>query len=530
MRRKRLLTLLSCLGLAAAFALAAFLASQLMRRSQRDRPHSYSPEQLRVDLDGTLGQSGICGDALTWVFSAGDGTLTVSGSGEMYEFDAERFADGVPWHEYTALIRRVRAEDGVTSVSDRAFSACPELVEVVLADSVKAVDDLAFNRCPKLERATLNGVETLGAGAFSSCGALRELEAARLRGVGANAFQDCAALTGLPGGLEQVAQYAFKGCTALTAVRIPAGAALGEGAFYACTGLTELTLEDGVQTLGELCFYGCTALTAVRIPGSVAELPTLVFGCCTALRTLTLENGVAAIGVSAFQECRALTKLTLPESLRSVGGGAFFACTGLASLRLPEGLERVGDEAFLGCLALDPAALSLPASLKSVGRRAFACGSLLSETCSLSAAAADGESFAQAAEALGLDPAAAAPQYADARLCSQLLLAAAPDVTYAFDEQGDTLAVTVSLAQGAAAAQATGLTLFCGQDGPKTIQISVNGGAPQTFTLENTTGAQLLPLPASPGAAGQPTVLTITVLDRYGAGRFERLYTGLSAQ
>ena len=194
MRKKRLLTLLSCLGLAAAFALAAFLASQLMRRSQRDRPHSYSPEQLRVDLDGTLGQSGICGDALTWVFSAGDGTLTVSGSGEMYEFDAERFADGVPWHEYTALIRRVRAEDGVTSVSDRAFSACPELVEVVLADSVKTVDDLAFNRCPKLERATLNGVETLGAGAFSSCGALRELEAARLRVVGANAFQDCAAL------------------------------------------------------------------------------------------------------------------------------------------------------------------------------------------------------------------------------------------------------------------------------------------------------------------------------------------------
>lgn len=461
MRKKRFLTLLSCLGLAAAFALAAFLASQLMRRSQRDRPHSYSPEQLRVDLDGTLGQSGICGDALTWVFSAGDGTLTVSGSGEMYEFDAERFADGVPWHEYTALIRRVRAEDGVTSVSDRAFSACPELVEVVLADSVKAVDDLAFNRCPKLERATLNGVETLGEGAFSSCGALRELEAARLRVVGANAFQDCAALTGLPGGLEQVAQYAFKGCTALTAVRIPAGAALGEGAFYACTGLTELTL---------------------------------------------------------------------PESLRSVGGGAFFACTGLASLRLPEGLERVGDEAFLGCLALDPAALSLPASLKSVGRRAFACGSLLSETCSLSAAATDGESFAQAAEALGLDPTAAAPQYADARLCSQLLLAAAPDVTYAFDEQGDTLTVTVSLAQGAAAAQATGLTLFCGQDGPKTIQISVNGGAPQTFTLENTTGAQLLPLPASPGAAGQPTVLTITVLDRYGSGRFERLYAGLSAQ
>ena len=27
-----------------------------------------------------------------------------------------------------------------------------------------------------------------------------------------------------------------------------------------------------------------------------------------------------------------------------------------------------------------------------------------------------------------------------------------------------------------------------------------------------------------------PTVLTITVLDRYGSGRFERLYVGLSAQ
>ena len=27
-----------------------------------------------------------------------------------------------------------------------------------------------------------------------------------------------------------------------------------------------------------------------------------------------------------------------------------------------------------------------------------------------------------------------------------------------------------------------------------------------------------------------PTVLTITVLDRYGSGRFERLYAGLSVQ
>ena len=142
--------------------------------------------------------------------------------------------------------------------------------------------------------------------------------------------------------------------------------------------LTELTLEDGVQTLGELCFYGCTALTAVRIPGSVAELRPLSSAAAPRCARSRLKTASRRSASGAFQECRALTELTLPESLRSVGGGAFFACTGLASLRLPEGLERVGDEAFLGCLALDPAALSLPTSLKSVGRRAFACGSLLS--------------------------------------------------------------------------------------------------------------------------------------------------------
>ena len=64
----------------------------------------------------------------------------------------------------------------------------------------------------------------------------------------------------------------------------------------------------------------------------------------------------------------------------------------------------------------------------------------------------------------------------------------------------------------------------------------------RTLTLENGVAAigvsafqecralTKLPLPASPGAAGQPAVLTITVLDRYGVGRFERLYAGLSAQ
>ena len=66
--------------------------------------------------DSSHYDGGKIGDNLTWVFD--NGTLTISGTGEMRDFDDPYL---VPWHSYSALIQQVVINEGVTSIGNNAF-------------------------------------------------------------------------------------------------------------------------------------------------------------------------------------------------------------------------------------------------------------------------------------------------------------------------------------------------------------------------------------------------------------------------
>ncbi len=84
--------------------------------------------------------SGICGDHLTWVLD-NDGSLTISGTGEMYDFTS------APWE---LSMKKVIIEEGVTSIGDTAFAKCPELVDVTLPNSITVIGDSVFYDCISL--------------------------------------------------------------------------------------------------------------------------------------------------------------------------------------------------------------------------------------------------------------------------------------------------------------------------------------------------------------------------------------------
>lgn len=70
-----------------------------------------------VSADETVA-SGTCGSNLTWVLTD-DGTLTVSGSGAMYDYSY--YPDEAPWDDYRSSITKVVIKKGVTSIGDYAF-------------------------------------------------------------------------------------------------------------------------------------------------------------------------------------------------------------------------------------------------------------------------------------------------------------------------------------------------------------------------------------------------------------------------
>ena len=83
---------------------------------------------------------------------------------------------------------------------------------------------------------------------------------------------------------------------------------------------------------------------------------------------------VVAIGDRAFANCAFLRAVTLPDSVESVGRRAFAFCTGLLDIRTSaeSRLSSVGDRAFMGCERLTVLRLGRLRDLTSFGRNAFA--------------------------------------------------------------------------------------------------------------------------------------------------------------
>ena len=117
--------------------------------------------------------SGTTGDC-TWTLDD-EGTLTISGNGDMDDYDSENPA---PWdpdaYWGSTKIKKVIIENGVTSIGWEAFRYCSGLESVTIPDSVTEIGGYAFDCCTALTSVNIpNGVTIIGNKAFSECSKLK---------------------------------------------------------------------------------------------------------------------------------------------------------------------------------------------------------------------------------------------------------------------------------------------------------------------------------------------------------------------
>ena len=309
------------------------------------------------------------GDGSVMATLSDDGTLTISGNGEMKFWNSSYV---VAWDSNRKNIKNVIINNGVTSIGNFAFHGCENLINITIPDSVTSIGLCAFEYCSSLTNITIpNSVTSIGKGAFSNCTSLTSINVDSnnekyMSDKGVLYTKDKKSLIQYPCKKEGTEYIILQGVTSI-----------GYGAFSNCTSLTSITIPNGVTSIGNFAFCRCTNLTNITVPNSVTSIGWYAFYCCTYLTNITIPNSVTSIGDSAFKDCTSLTSITIPNSVTSICGYAFEFCSSLTSITIPNSVTSIGDSAFKDCTSLT--SITIPNSVTSIGNDVFnGCISLTS--------------------------------------------------------------------------------------------------------------------------------------------------------
>jgi len=391
----------------------------LEQGSTGGNPGTTEPEE-------TIVASGTCGDDLTW--KLGDkGTLTISGTGEMYNYS---MADA-PWKEQKDLISALVVENGATSIGSSTFDGYTSLKSIKLASTVKSIGNNAFSNTGITSLDLPEGMESIGIGAFYNCEKMTELKLPEsLTTLNNGAFAFCKGLTAvtLPNKITFIGALAFEECTGLTSITIPENVTeIRNQAFYYCTALTMVELPKALQTVGDNAFYetklqdvyyagteedwGKIAIGLKNEPLTNANLHCMgavvvISGTCGGaltwkldskgtltisgtgamtdytksgvapwnkdyeeIRFVVIENGVTTIGEYAFENCTLLESVAISDSVEKIGKYAFSGCSALKRISLPDSIAQIGDHAFR---ASGLEAVKIPEGVTLLGEGMFA--------------------------------------------------------------------------------------------------------------------------------------------------------------
>ena len=241
-----------------------------------------------IQVEAATTDSGKVSDTINWSYN--DGTLTISGSGEMPNYKTvnyyyEGIVSDAPWGDYLNNIKTVIISGSVLNIGDCCFSDCPSLSNVTLGSSIEKIGTSAFARCVNLSRINL------------------------------------------PDSLIEINGSAFIGCTRLDEVLIPDSVTfIGSSAFQSCSSLSKIKLSSNLKKICSDSFYLCKNLASIDIPNSVTEIGGDAFRECNKIQDVVIPQSVSYIWVTAFFNCSSLKKATIYNNSIGFGKNVFSGC------------------------------------------------------------------------------------------------------------------------------------------------------------------------------------------------------------
>lgn len=276
--------------------------------------------------------SGSCGASVNWNYDEASKTLTISGTGDMKNYED---VVSIPWKVYCKEIEKIEIGVGVTSIGDYSLSWCEKVTQIAVPSTVTRIGVDAFGWCSALKNITLpESLLTLDREAFALCSSLESIEIpSSVETIGSMPFLSCYALKDInvsaanpkyrsfdgvlydiqsgtlvcyplgktaeeftvPENITIIGPSAFSGNEVLKTVNMPSVKKIGNKAFFTCSALYNVVMSS-VEAIEDLAFYRCNNIVSVSLPASAVSLGSEVFRNCANLQLVMLANDNIAIG------------------------------------------------------------------------------------------------------------------------------------------------------------------------------------------------------------------------------------------
>ena len=316
--------------------------------------------------------SGSCGDNVTWSYDANSCTLTISGSGDMEDYDATYDRDDEtyynPTYPWPSSVAKLVVKDGVTRLGSFAFYKCTSLVKVSLPESIGAFGSYCFAECSQLISLTI------------------------------------------PSKVTVIPQGFCSGCKKITAINIPSGVTRINKNAFLTTGITTLTIPTSVVYIGT----EIGNINHVTYEGSKTQWEKIEFGSYNNFEPTSRNTYAPAWDEGTFNnsqitwevECDYCLRITgfgdipdfnlgtapwydyntqikevlIERNITRIGNYAFYNLKNLKEFRslgedmvthVAFSVKTIGESAFELCTALSTFPFSEMEQLESVGKYSF---------------------------------------------------------------------------------------------------------------------------------------------------------------
>ena len=266
---------------------------------------------------------------------------------DVIEIGDEVFADNL-------FIKKLVIPESVKSLGNKMCYGAKNLEEVVLPNNITVIPDYAFENCSSLTNINIpTSLVQIRANAFSQT-ALKEFIAPEsLKEIWLYAFKDAKELRNVElKNVTEIGDMVFENCEKLESIVIPETLEeIGASVFGGCSSLQDIDLPNKPLALDHNTFYGSAYYEDIsNWENGVLYVDNYLLAINSDFLNVTeyeVKEGTIAIANNAFlNNAKNLTKITLHEGLKLIGEKAFSSLYKLESVNIPSSVDTIGYNAF----------------------------------------------------------------------------------------------------------------------------------------------------------------------------------------